>query len=251
MTDEETVMKSIGWHGRWEMRESESETGAITESRNDEVIRRHLLAHNQVMQRVTKGLTREIALAAHIMLDTLTSGGKAVFFGNGGSAACAQYWASLLLGRLNAERVGLPGIALTADTAVLTNVGNDYGYHQIFARQVEALVMAGDVVVGLATDGHSTNVLAGIRTAKAKGARTIALCGGDSGQLAEMVDQAIVVPSTDILCIQEVHIIIAHIVCQLIEDQLVMPMNQVFMGEKYFLNHPERPSGVISQLGWD
>ncbi|MFQ5858139.1 MAG: SIS domain-containing protein, partial [Anaerolineae bacterium] len=129
MLRHESITEGSGQDGRVGMREGELGTSGRWESGWDEVIRRHLLAHNQVMQRVTKDLTRQIALAADIMLDTLTSSGKALFFGNGGSAACAQYWASLLLGRYNSERSGLSGIALTADTAVLTNIGNDYGYH--------------------------------------------------------------------------------------------------------------------------
>ncbi|RME44081.1 MAG: SIS domain-containing protein [Chloroflexi bacterium] len=202
---------------------SAPEIDARFTSRTDETIRHQLLAHDNVMQRVTQGLTREIALAAHIMLDTLTSGGKAVFFGNGGGAACAQYWASILLGRYNTERRGVPGIALTADTAVITNIGNDYGYHHIFARQVEAWVQAGDVVVGICANGLATNVLAGVRMAQKAGARTIGLSGGDGGQLAAMVDQAIVVPSTETPRIHEAHVVIAHVVCRLLDQGLLNP----------------------------
>lgn len=221
------------------MREGKPETGIPVESRSNEAIRRELLAHNHVMQRLTKDLTRQIALAAHTMLDTLASGGKAVFFGNGRSAACAQYWASMLLGRYNCERSGLPAIALTADTAVLTDIGNDYGYHHIFARQVEALVRAGDVVVGLCTSGLSTNVLAGIRAAKARGARTIGLTGGDGGQLAAMVDQAIVVPSTKTPRVQEAHIVIVQILCRLLEDQLIKPAAEERVVGEHFPSYPE------------
>lgn len=221
------------------MREGDLETGWISESHCNDMIRRQLSAHNQVMQRVSRDLTRQIALTAHIMFDTLTSGGKAVFFGNGSSAACAQYWASLLLGRYNSERSGLTGIALTADTVVLTNIGNDYGYHHIFARQVEAIVRASDVVVGICTDGHSTNVLAGARAGRAMGARTVAITGGDGGQLVTMVDQAIVVPSTDVPRIHEAHIIIAHIVCQLLESQLPRPSSEHLIAGRRFRSNRE------------
>lgn len=208
------------------------ETSATSPFLDNAAIQRELLAHHQIMQRVIEDLTRQIALAAHIMLDTLVSGGKVVFFGNGGSAACAQYWASMLLGHFSRERLGLPGMALTADTAVLTSIGNDYGYHHIFARQVEALVRASDVVVGICPSGLSTNVLAGVRAAKIKGARTIGLCGGDGGQLVAMVDQAIVVPSTELSRIQEAHIMIGHIVCHLLEDRLRRPINEELVGER-------------------
>jgi D-sedoheptulose 7-phosphate isomerase len=188
--------------------------------RTSQLIEEHLLAHGHVIQHVIKELVRQIALTADIMSDTLSSGGNAVFFGNGGSAACAQYWASMLSGCFNGNRPGLAGIALTADSVVLTQIAHEYGYHRIFARQVEALVKPGDIVVGVCTNGLATNVLDGVRAAKTKGARTVALTGGDGGQLAAMVDEAIVIPSTDIARVREAHIIIAHIVCQLLQHQL-------------------------------
>lgn len=208
------------------IQEGQMRTDVVHESCIHEMVLRQLSAHNLVMQRVTENVTRQIVLTTHTMLDTLVSGGKAVFFGNGGNAACAQYWASLLLGRHNAERPGLPAIALTADAVVLTNIGNDYGYHDVFARQVHALVGASDVVVGICSTGLSTNVLAGVRMAKANGARTIGLSGGDGGQLAAMVDHAIVVPSAETARVQEAHVIVAHLVCHLLDDRLASLANE-------------------------
>lgn len=143
---------------------------------------------------------------------------KIYLFGNGGSAADAQHIAAELVGRFQKERKGLPAIALTTDTSILTAVGNDYGYEHIFSRQVEALALPGDIVIGISTSGNSASVVEAIKKAKEIGAYTVGLTGGSGGWLKELCDMSIVVPSSNTARIQEAHILIGHILCELIEQ---------------------------------
>ena len=145
---------------------------------------------------------------------------KVLFFGNGGSAAQAQHFAAELIGRFQLERKALKAIALTTDTSVLTALGNDYGFEKIFSRQLEALVDKGDITIGLSTSGNSPDVLEGIKAAKSGGARTIGFTGGTKNKLAELVDINIAVPSEDTPEIQEFHLLIGHLVCELVEKNL-------------------------------
>lgn len=154
------------------------------------------------------------------IIKALKDGGKIIFFGNGGSAADAQHLAAELVGRFKLERRGLPALALSTNTSVLTSVGNDYSFEQVFARQVEALGKPEDVVVGISTSGGADNVIEGILAAKAADIFTIGLTGGKGGKLAEVVDLAIIVPSPDTARIQEAHITIGHLVCQLVEEKM-------------------------------
>ena len=154
------------------------------------------------------------------IVKALKDGGKIIFFGNGGSAADAQHLAAELVGRFKLERRGLPALALSTNTSVLTSVGNDYSFAQVFARQVEALGKREDVAMGISTSGGAVNVIEGILAAKARGIFTIGLTGGKGGKLAELVDLAIVVPSPDTARIQEAHITVGHLVCQLVEERL-------------------------------
>jgi D-sedoheptulose 7-phosphate isomerase len=150
----------------------------------------------------------------------LRSGGKILFAGNGGSAADAQHLAGELVSRFAYDRPGLPAIALTTDSSVLTAIGNDYGYEHVFRRQVEALGTAGDVFVGISTSGRSPNVLCALRAAKAKGLTTVGLTGSQQGQMAESCDYLLRVPSESTPRIQEGHILIGHIICGQIERRL-------------------------------
>jgi phosphoheptose isomerase len=152
----------------------------------------------------------------------LTAGGKVLVCGNGGSAAQAQHLAAELVGRYKAPgRRALAAIALTADTSILTAWANDVGYDDVFARQVEALGAPGDVLIGLSTSGRSRNVVRAFETARARGVRTVALLGGDGGALAPLADVAITVPSADTQHIQEVHLVVVHLLCELIEARLL------------------------------
>jgi D-sedoheptulose 7-phosphate isomerase len=169
---------------------------------------------------VAAELADEIEKVARLLVGVFRSGGKVVLFGNGGSAADAQHIAAELLGRFRMERPSLPALALTTNTSVLTALGNDYGHGCIFRKQVEAMVHPGDIVIAMSTSGNSPNVIQGIEAAKLKGAKTIGLCGKSGGQLADLVDYAIMVPSEDTPRIQEAHMTIGHIVCELVEREL-------------------------------
>tara|TARA_Y100001949_G_scaffold109449_1_gene92467 strand:+ start:49 stop:618 length:570 start_codon:yes stop_codon:yes gene_type:complete len=150
----------------------------------------------------------------------IKNGNKLVLFGNGGSAADAQHIAAEFVGRFMLERESYPAIALTTDSSVITSLGNDYSYDIVFSRQCESLVAKGDVVIGISTSGNSKNVEKGINTAKQKGAVTIGLLGNDGGTLINNVDFSIVVNSNSTARIQEVHRVIYHIICDLVEQNL-------------------------------
>lgn len=165
-------------------------------------------------------LVPAIDRAAHAIADRMRAGGTTYWFGNGGSATQAQHLATELLGRYELERQGFRSIALTADTALLTAIANDYAFDAIFARQVEALAAPGDVIVGLSTSGNSPNVLQGIDAANHLGALTIGLAGGDGGKLAQIVDLPLVVGHPRTARVQEAHLFIGHTLCQIVELML-------------------------------
>lgn len=165
-------------------------------------------------------LVDQLVTAAGLVADALRSGGKVVLFGNGGSAADAQHLAAELVGRYEIDRLALPAIALTTDTSVLTALANDLGVETIFARQVEALVREEDVVIALSTSGVSANVIAGVRAARERGARTIAFTRRDDGGLAAECDLALAVDSERTARIQEAHITLGHVLCELVESAL-------------------------------
>jgi D-sedoheptulose 7-phosphate isomerase len=162
-----------------------------------------------------------ICAAAERVIEAFRGGHKLLTFGNGGSAADAQHLASELAGRFGAaERPALPALALTANSSDLTAIGNDYGFEQIFPRLIEAHGRAGDVAVALSTSGNSPNVLAGVAAARARGLETIALTGRGGGKLAGLVDVAVIVPADDTARIQEAHIAVCHVLCELVEATL-------------------------------
>lgn len=183
------------------------------------LIRRSLANHVEAILT----LESQVALIEEIsaLLISALSIGKRVFLcGNGGSAADAQHIAAELVGRFKKERRGLPAIALTTDTSILTAVGNDYGYDQVFARQVEALASAGDVLIGISTSGNSPNVVEAVKAAKRLGVKSIGLTGGTGGALETLCDEVLVVPSDVTARIQEAHILVGHIWCELIDERL-------------------------------
>jgi len=155
-------------------------------------------------------------LAAHL-IEAFEGGGKLIVFGNGGSAADAQHFAGELTGHYKRDRRALPAIALTTDTSVLTAIANDYSYEDVFARQVEALCGAGDVVVGISTSGNAANVVRGITTARERGVRTWALTGAGGGRLAKVAEHVLRVPSDATARIQEMHITVIHAVSELVD----------------------------------
>ena len=166
-------------------------------------------------------LVPDIVRAAEIMTVSLGTGGKILSCGNGGSAADAQHFSSELLGRFEAERSGLPAVALTTDSSTLTAVGNDYGYEQVFSRQVAALGRPGDVLLAISTSGNSGNVLAAIRAAHANEMAVVAMTGRDGGSTPELLrptDVEIRVPADRTVRIQETHLLIIHCLCDLIDQ---------------------------------
>jgi D-sedoheptulose 7-phosphate isomerase len=170
--------------------------------------------------RVAQDCGENIVDAGALITECLRSGGKLLFFGNGGSAADAQHLAAEFVGRFQIERHPLPAIALTTDSSILTAVGNDYGFDQIFARQVQALGRPGDVAIGFSTSGNSLNVIGAIKQAAKQDLKTIGLAGKDGGSLAKYVDVSIIVASTNVARVQECHITIGHILCELVESEL-------------------------------
>ncbi|MFA4888182.1 MAG: D-sedoheptulose 7-phosphate isomerase [Candidatus Omnitrophota bacterium] len=174
--------------------------------------------------RVKEDLLREkigkIIEISQAAIEALKKGGKILIFGNGGSASDSQHIAAELVGRFKKERPGIPAIALTTNTSILTALANDYSYDIVFARQVEALGQKNDLAIGISTSGKAKNVNSGIKQAKKMGIKTVALTGADGGELAKSADIALIVNSPVTARIQEAHITIGHIICELIEEAL-------------------------------
>jgi D-sedoheptulose 7-phosphate isomerase len=163
---------------------------------------------------------RPVVDAARVIVDVLRRGGKIVVFGNGGSAADAQHFAAELLGRFELERAPLPAISLTDNTSAITAVGNDYGFENVFSRQLRGLGQRGDIALGISTSGNSSNVIEAVRVAAGLGMTTIGLTGGDGGRLRDEVDHCLIVPADGTPRIQEVHAVVIHLICEIVERQL-------------------------------
>jgi D-sedoheptulose 7-phosphate isomerase len=174
--------------------------------------------HLKTAQATLEYISDPLEIAANLCIESLKNGGKILIFGNGGSAADAQHIAAELVGRYKVERRGLPAIALTTDTSALTSIGNDYGYNHVFDRQVEALAKKGDVAIGISTGGSSGNVINGLQTAKELGCKLIGFSGRDGGEMNSLCDVNLVVPAEDTPRIQEMHIVIGHTICHLIDQ---------------------------------
>jgi D-sedoheptulose 7-phosphate isomerase len=172
------------------------------------------------MELVEREMVPQIAEMAVLLADTFNKGNKLLVMGNGGSAADSQHFVAEIVSRFRMERKALPAVALSTDTSILTAIGNDYGFESVFTRQVEALAVAGDMVVGISTSGNSPNVEKALALARTRGCRTVGLLGKDGGSIKKACSLALVVPSQDTPRIQEVHITIIHIVCDLVEKAL-------------------------------
>lgn len=166
------------------------------------------------------GYRDELEKAGQLMVEALKNGNKIITAGNGGSAADAQHLAGELVGRFTMERIGLPSISLCVDPSVVTSIGNDYGYDALFARQIEALGNAGDVLIAISTSGNSKNLIKAIEAAKGKGICVIALLGKSGGSMKDMADLSLVIPSDSCPRIQEIHTMSVHILCEYIEQTL-------------------------------
>ncbi|WP_456429119.1 D-sedoheptulose 7-phosphate isomerase [Nitratifractor sp.] len=187
----------------------------------DESIKRiieEIEAHRTTLQQVLETLPPRIAEAAEMIVRTLNEGGKVLLCGNGGSAADAQHIAAELTGRFKKERRALPAVALTTDTSALTAIGNDYGYERVFERQVEALARKGDLLIGISTSGNSENVLLALEAARRLECMTLGLSGRNGGRMNEHCDLNLIVPSDDTARIQEMHIMIGHLLCQQVDE---------------------------------
>ncbi len=170
--------------------------------------------------RALAALSGDIETVARVCTDTLRAGNKIMFCGNGGSAADSQHLAAELVGRYKLNRPAMNALALTVDTSILTAVGNDYGYDTVFARQLEGVGRAGDLLVGLSTSGNSRNIVLAMELARSMGIRTVALTGRGGGAMKEQAGFCIAVPSDATNNIQEMHIAVGHLVCELVEQEM-------------------------------
>src|ERR1700743_331709 len=183
------------------------------------LVTEELLDHQNIIQKVIGSLTGDIETACEMIITTLKSGHKVLTAGNGGSAADAQHIAAELSGRFVKERKALPGIALTTDTSAITSIANDYGYEYVFSRQLEALAQKGGLFIGISTSGNSEGILNAFRSAKELNCKTLGLSGRNGGKMNGLCDLNIIVPSEITARIQEMHILIGHILCKAVDNE--------------------------------
>lgn len=190
-------------------------------------IERHIRRHIEVFEHVFLPMAPQLERCAMLLCDCFRAGGKVLVMGNGGSAADAQHLAAELVGRFMKNRAALPAVALTTDTSIITAVANDFGYAEIFRRQVEALARPGDVVIGISTSGNSPNVLRALDLARASGCSVVTLSGRDGGKMAAYADLCLNVAVEETPRIQEVHLSIIHILCDLVEQQMFPEQGEI------------------------
>ena len=188
------------------------------------IIKHEFSEHIKASQNTLDSIADQIETASKICINSLKNGGKILIMGNGGSAADAQHIAAELVGRYKTERKGLPAIALTTDTSAITSIANDYGFLHVFDRQVEALAHKDDVVIGISTGGTSPNVVNALTAANKLDCKTIGLSGKDGGDFNTLCDVNLLVNSNDTPRIQEMHILIGHTICHLIELEFSKPI---------------------------
>jgi D-sedoheptulose 7-phosphate isomerase len=186
----------------------------------EEAIQKRFEETDKIKKRfLDENFSRLIAIIK-LIADSLENGNKVLLFGNGGSAAEAQHLAAEFVNRFLMERPPLPAIALSTDSSILTSIGNDYSFSEIFSKQIVALGKEGDIAIGISTSGNSANVIKAIEVAKEIGIETIALTGNDGGDLAKVAHYSLIVPSNSTPCIQEVHMAVGHILCEMVEAQI-------------------------------
>jgi D-sedoheptulose 7-phosphate isomerase len=195
------------------------------EPRVSELIEESIATKQSLLRSTDVVLT--VAKASEVLVNALRQGNKALLFGNGGSAADAQHIAAELVGRFAFDRPALPALALSVNSSCVTAIGNDYGFDRVFSRQLEALARPGDVAIGISTSGNSSNVLNAMSTARKMSLHTIALTGGTGGNLKGSVDHCICVPSNETPRIQECHILIGHIIAELVEREIFHEQGRV------------------------
>jgi D-sedoheptulose 7-phosphate isomerase len=188
----------------------------------DRIIEKALRESVKAKEDFVKENTRSLILIAEKVASAFTSDRKLLICGNGGSAADAQHIAAEFVNRFMLERPPLPAVALTTDTSIITSIGNDYSFEDIFSKQIKAIGMEGDVLLAISTSGNSANVISAAKTARGQGIYTVAFAGGDGGRLASLVDMALVVKSNTTARIQETHIFAVHLICQLVDHILFL-----------------------------
>jgi D-sedoheptulose 7-phosphate isomerase len=192
----------------------------VREVRKDHWIRDSLEAAGKTLRRTADSCETEIARAAAAVVESLNRGGKVLLCGNGGSAADAQHMATEMTVKMGKVRSPMAAIALTTNSSLLTAQANDLGFDTVFSRQIESLGRTGDVLIAISTSGMSPNILSGVASAKAMGIKVIGLAGCGGGKLAPMCDIPIVVPSSEVQHVQEVHIAVCHLICEFAETTL-------------------------------
>jgi D-sedoheptulose 7-phosphate isomerase len=186
----------------------------------EKIIARVVDENQKVKEDFIKKNTSKLVYLAERIAKAFKDDRKIMLCGNGGSAADAQHIAAEFVNRFKLERPPLPALALTTDTSILTSVANDYGYEEVFSKQIKALGVKGDILLAISTSGKSANVISAIKTAKEKGLYTVGFIGGDGGEMIELVDLALAVESMNTPRVQEVHILVGHLVCELVEYTL-------------------------------
>ena len=176
-------------------------------------------AHIHVAEATASAVGDAFTKLVELATTSLDRGGKLIFFGNGGSAADAQHWATELTVRFRSNRGAIAALAITTDSSALTAIGNDFGFEKIFARQIEALARPEDLVIGISTSGRSANVITAFKTARVIGCPTVAFTGGNGGELIGLADLVIIVPSSDTARIQEMHLVLGHTLCAALESR--------------------------------
>jgi D-sedoheptulose 7-phosphate isomerase len=189
----------------------------------DAILRGNIERSIQVQSRILTACIPALIQSAEALISAYKTGHKALFFGNGGSAADAQHLAAEFVGRYLRQRDPLPALALTVNSSAVTAIGNDFGYEQVFVRQLRALAAPGDVAVGISTSGNSQNIIEAVKCAKGLGVFTIGLTGASGGHLSGLVDALIAVPSEETPRIQEGHILVGHALCDAVEQALAAP----------------------------
>ena len=195
--------------------------GIIDVVEGDSAIERSLAQHRSVLDDLSATCTRAIRECADVILEAVRSGKKVLVCGNGGSAADAQHIAAEFVGRYELERKALPAIALTTDTSALTAITNDYQFEQVFARQIDALAVEGDCLIAISTSGNSPNVIAAVMAARNRGCKVVGMTGANGKKLASLCDACLMVPAERTARIQEAHITVAHIWCELVDELMV------------------------------
>ena len=185
------------------------------------IIKNEFKEHIETSKKTMEACINEVEIAANICINSLKNGNKILIFGNGGSAADAQHIAAEIIGRYKTERKGLAAIALTTDSSVLTAIGNDFGYQEVFKRQIEALAHPGDTLIGISTGGSSKNVVNALKIAQNMQCKAIGLSGKDGGEFNTICNVNIVAKAQDTARIQEMHILIGHTICHLIDHAFI------------------------------